>query len=151
MRAPATLVALTSLVFSFQALALEYAGTCRGASAQVTEIEGLDTPRARMVAQHAMPDAIAYCHYSLGSAAGKKAPAGAALQRCAHEFMREAEKSGPLRATANCKTGTLSTSGASWSNAFKLPLTPMCGDDNNQAISLFKVPCPSYQGKIEEY
>ena len=36
-------------------------------------------------------------------------------------------------------------------NAFKLPLTPMCGDDNNQAISLFKVPCPSYQGKIEEY
>lgn len=143
--------ALCLVAIHSPAMALEYAGTCRGASATVTEIEGLDTPRARMVAQHAMPDAIAYCHYSLGSAAGKKAPAGAALQRCAQEFMRDAEKSGPVRATANCKTGTLSTSGQNWSNAYKLPLTPMCGDDNNQAISLFKVLCPSYEGKIEEY
>ena len=141
---------LTFAAITSPGAALEYAGTCRGPSATVTEIEGLDTPRARMSAQHAMPDAIAYCHYSLGSAAGKKAPVGAALHRCAQEFMRDAEKSGPLRATANCKTGSLSTSGANWSNAYKLPLTPMCGDDNNQAISLFRVLCPSYEGKVEE-
>ena len=144
------LIAAAAISLSVPATALEYAGTCRGASATVTEIEGLDTPRARMVAQHAMPDAIAYCHYSLGSAAGKKAPASAILQRCAQEFMRDAEKSGPTRATANCKTGTLSTSGPNWSNAYKLPLTPMCGNDNNQAISLFKVLCPSYERNIEE-
>lgn len=147
----ASLIVLSVAALASPAVGLEYAGTCRGASATVTEIDGLDTPRARMAAQTTLPDAIAYCHYSLGSAAGKKAPTGATLQRCAQDFLRDAEKAGPVRATANCKTGTLSTAGANWSNAYKLPLTPMCGDDNNQAISLFKVLCPSYEGKIEEY
>jgi hypothetical protein len=147
----AVLIVLSLVTLVSPAVALEYSGTCRGASATVTEIDGLDTPRARMVAQTTLPDAIAYCHYSLGSAAGKKPPGGAALQRCAQDFLRDAEKAGPVRATANCKTGTLSTAGANWSNAYKLPLAPMCGDDNNQAISLFKVLCPSYEGKIEEY
>ena len=145
----AALIALTIASLASQVAALEYAGTCRGAAATVTEIDGLDTPRARMAAHTTLPDAIAYCHYSLGSAVGKKAPGGVALQRCAQDFLRDAEKAGPVRATANCKTGTLSTAGANWSNAYKLPLTPMCGDDNNQAISLFRVLCPSYEGKVE--
>lgn len=130
--------------------ALEYAGTCRGASATVTAIEGLDTTRAKALAQYTLPDAISYCHYSLGRASGKGNPSNTAIGQCATKFMRETASSGPLSAEANCKSGTISTSGEKWSNAYKLPLIPACGDDNNQAISLFRMLCPSYEGKVED-
>ena len=56
------------------AISLDYPGTCRGASAVVTDISGLDTTTARMTARHTYPDALAYCHYSLGSGVGKPSP-----------------------------------------------------------------------------
>ena len=149
-RMRAATVLVTALAISAgQAQALEYAGTCRGATATITAIEGLDGPRARAEAQYALPDAVSYCHYSLGRSAGKGNPSQSAINSCADKFMRDAASRGPLRAEANCQTGSISTSGSKWSNAYKLPLTPICGDDNNQAISLFRVLCPSYEGKIE--
>lgn len=126
--------------------ALEYAGTCRGASATITAIDGIDTSRARVTAQYSRPDAISYCHYSLGRAQGKKAPKSAALDACADKFLRE--EGGPITAEANCVIGKLSTSTAKWSNSYAFPLQPMCGDDNNQAIAVFRVMCPSFE-KVE--
>jgi len=141
--------ALTTAAAS-SANALEYPATCRGASAVVTDISGLDTTTARITARHTYPDAIAYCQYSLGSGGGKQRPSAAAVASCATKFMRDLGPGDALRAEANCQVGTLSTSGGKWSNAYKLPLQPMCGDDNNQAISLFRILCPSYEGQVEK-
>jgi len=143
-----TLIAPYFLVGSLAAVpcqALEYAGTCRGASATITAIEGIDTSRARVTAQHSRPDAISYCYYSLGRAEGKSSPKPSAISACADGFLREAAASGPITAEANCKTGKLSTAGGKWSNAYSFPVTPMCGDDNNQAIAIFRVMCPSFE------
>lgn len=132
------------------ASSLDYPATCRGASAVVTDISGLDTTTSRITAHYTYPDAVAYCHYSLGRAVGRSRPSAEAVASCATKFMRDLGPGDVLRAEANCQTGTLSTSGAKWSNAYKLPLLPMCGDDNNQAISLFQILCPSYEGQIEQ-
>jgi hypothetical protein len=131
------------------AMSLEYPATCRGASAVVTDVSGLDTTTARITARHTYPDAVSYCHYSLGNGAGKQRPSTAAVTACAEKFMRDLGPENVLRAEANCQLGTLSTSSAKWSNAYKLPLPPTCGGDNVQAISLFRTLCPSYEGKIE--
>jgi len=138
-------LAAVCVAASSPASALEYAGTCRGASATITTIEGIDTSRARVTAQHSRPDALSYCHYSLGSAEGKKTPKAAAVAACADKFLRDAEALGPITAEANCKIGKLSTSTGKWSNAYSFPIAPMCGDDNNQAIALFRVMCPTYE------
>jgi hypothetical protein len=145
------LLTIASLAFAAPpASALDYPATCRGASAAVTEISGLDTPSARMTARYTYPDAVSYCHYALGRGEGKSRPSAAAIASCATKFMRDLGSNETLHAEANCQIGTLSTSGANWSNAYKLPLQPTCGNDNNQAISLFQILCPSYEGQIEQ-
>lgn len=133
------------------ARALEYAGTCRGSSATIVELSGLDTPHARASAQITLPDAIAHCHYTMGRAVGKNSPSTALVMACAEKFARASQSAGPIKAEANCRIETLSTSGRDWSNAYKFPILPMCGDDNNQAISLFRVLCPSYEGDVEKF
>lgn len=151
MRLLGMVAATASLILSApSASSLDYPATCRGASAVITDISGLDTTTAKVTAQYTYPDAVAYCHYSLGGAVGKSRPSAAAVASCATKFMRDLGPQDALRAEANCQAGALSTSGAKWSNAYKLPLQPMCGDDNNQAISLFRILCPSYEGKIEQ-
>ena len=151
MRLVTPLLAIAGLVFLGSSVSsLEYPATCRGASAVATDVSGLDTTTARITARYTYPDAVAYCHYSLGRAVGKSRPSATAVASCATKFMRDLGPQDVLRAEANCQTGTLSTSGARWSNAYKLPLQPMCGDDTNQAISLFQILCPSYEGKIEQ-
>ena len=120
------------------AISLEYAATCRGASSVVTDISGLDTATARIITRYTYPDAVSYCHYSLGGAIGKGRPSAAAVTSCAETFMRDLGPGDTLRAEENCKIGTLSTSGPTCSNAYKLPLLPTCGADNNQAISFFE-------------
>jgi hypothetical protein len=56
-----SLAALPALAHLSQpARALEFAGTCRGATAVVTAISGLDGRAASMTARHTMADAIAY-------------------------------------------------------------------------------------------
>jgi hypothetical protein len=61
-------------------------------------------------------------------------------------------------AQANCRSGTLTTvtSGLpssypqrTWRSTYKLPISSMCGGDNQQAIAVFKILCPSYSSKIE--
>ena len=146
----ATIFALASIFMTEAPQALEYAGTCRGAPASVTKIDGLDTAKASMTAEYTLPDAIVYCHLSEGRSGNSRISTTQIIASCADRFLRSKNGSSPLRAEANCRTGSISTSGPGWSNAYKMPLSPMCGDDNNQAISLFKVLCPSYEGKIED-
>jgi hypothetical protein len=144
-----SLTAGSLVIAASSAISLEYPATCRGASAVVTDVSGLDTTTARITARHTYPDAVSYCHYSLGSGVGKQRPNAGAVTACAEKFMRDLGPENVLRAEANCQLGTLSTSSAKWSNAYKLPLSPTCGGDNVQAISLFRSLCPSYEGKIE--
>lgn len=136
--------ALCGLLAVSPVWALDFEGTCRGPSATITEIGGLDTTRAHAVAQSTVPDAISYCHYTLGREAGKKNPGPTALSSCVEKFMREVQ---PDRAEANCRTGTLSRGFRGLT--YKMPLEPTCGGDNIQAISIFKVLCPSYEGQTE--
>lgn len=143
-----TLIFVTTVWASSSSRALEYPSTCRGASAVVTEISGLDSSRARLVAQYTYPDAIAYCHYSLSN--GEAPPSASATASCSAKFMKDIRRAGLLSAEANCEVGALSASAGKWSNAYKFPIFPMCGDDNNQAIALFRILCPSYKGQIEK-
>jgi hypothetical protein len=150
MRSKILIPAILSLMaLTDSANSLEYPATCRGATAVITEISGLDSARATITARHTYPDAISYCYYSLGRGGGKPRPTPAAVTSCASKFIHDLTPDDVLHAEANCRMGTLSSSGPKWSNAYKLPLQPMCGDDNNQAISLFRTLCPSYEGKIE--
>jgi hypothetical protein len=150
LRSKLFLSAILSLtVLTDSASSLEYPGTCRGATAVITEISGLDSAKATITARYTYPDAISYCYYSLGRSAGKPRPTSAAVASCASKFMHDLSPDDVLHAEANCQMGIFSTSGPKWSNAYKLPLQPMCGNDNNQAISLFRTLCPSYEGQIE--
>jgi hypothetical protein len=135
------------------ARALEFPGTCRGATAVVTAISGLDSRAASMTARNTMADAIAYCSSPAGGASG-----ASAVNACAAKFMRD-YKDTVESAQANCQAGTLTTLATglpkgeyphgTWRTTYKFPITPTCGGDNNQAIAVFKILCPSYSRKIE--
>ena len=130
------------------AFPLEYAATCRGPTATITFIEGLDTARARAVAQYTLPDAVSHCHYELGRAQGKPNPNKAQLEWCAQDFMRDPMRKMPLTVEANCKIGTIGIPNLKSANTQKLPLDNSCAEGGPQAEHLFSVLCPSYEGQI---
>lgn len=130
------------------ALGLEYAATCRGPTATITNIEGLDTSRARAVAEYTLPDAISHCHYELGRASGKLGPSRARIEPCVRDFLRDAARKGPVTAEANCKAGTIGIPDLKPANTQKLPLDNSCAEGGEQAVKLFQVLCPGYEGKI---
>jgi hypothetical protein len=130
------------------ARSLEYAATCRGPTATITAIEGLDTPRARAVAEYTLPDAIAHCHYELGRAAGKPGPSRARIEPCVRDFLRDAARRGSVTAEANCRAGTIGIPDLKPANTQKLPLDNSCAEGGEQAVKLFEVLCPGYEGKI---
>lgn len=125
----------------------EYPSTCRGAGVTVTELTGLDSRVAVMSGKSSEKDAVAYCQRSTP------------FSTCVARFMRDRAKTSYL-AQADCEAGTLSTVAmglptpeypqAIWSSAYKFPIPAMCAGDNNQAIEIFKILCPSYRGRIEE-
>lgn len=136
--------------FVSPAVSLEFAAICRGPTATITEIDGLDTTRARAIAHYTVPDAISHCHYTLGRQAGKPNPKAPAMRSCVEDFMRDAAKEGALTVEANCRTGTIGIPDLKPKNALKLPLGTSCAEGGTQAADLFQVLCPSYDGKIKE-
>ena len=144
-----TLFAVVLGVASMDAAAgLEYASTCRGPTATITAIEGIDTSRARASAQYTLPDAVSHCHYQLGRAAGKPNPSRARIELCVRDFLRDAARSGPVTAEANCKAGTVGIPDLRPANTQKLPLNNSCADGGEQAVKLFELLCPGYEGKL---
>ena len=145
-RLPAVAVGLACLL-SVTVQALEYPGTCRGPSAVVTSLSGVDSRFVVITAKLSEVDATLFCkgEYSVGRSMGA----------CVSNMTKVA-----YRAQANCFTGTLTTGAgnlprpdypkSSWQISYKFPIGAMCAGDNNQAIAIFKMLCPSYQGKVEE-
>lgn len=145
-RLPAITVGLLCLL-SATVQALEYPGTCRGPSAVVTSFSGTDSRFAVIIAKLSEVDATLFCkgEYSVGRS----------MNACVSNMIKVTYK-----AQANCFTGNLTTtaSGLSkpdypksvWQLSYKFPISASCGGDNNQAIAIFKMLCPSYQGQIEE-
>lgn len=138
--------ALLCVLQAGTAIGLEYPATCRGPTATITAIEGLDTSRARALAQYTLPDAITHCHYQLGRAAGKPGPSRSKIEPCVREFMRDAERRGPVTAEANCKAGTIGIPDLKPANTRKVPLENSCAEGGEQAVRLFEVLCPGYEG-----
>jgi hypothetical protein len=132
------------------AYAFEYPGACHDASGAVTSISGLDSRVAVMEGKPSLNEAIAYCR-------SQSAPATA--NACAAKLMRDREQL-KYHAQADCLEGTLSTVStglptpqfpqSTWSSAYKFPIPSMCAGDNMQAITIFRILCPSYRGRIEE-
>lgn len=144
----ALLAAVLGTASPHVALGLEYAATCRGPTATITAIEGLDTARARAVAHYTLPDAIAHCHYSLGVAVGKPGPSRARIEPCVRDFLRDAAGDGPVTVEANCKVGTVGIPDLKPANVQKLPLDKSCAEGGEQAVKLFELLCPGYEGPI---
>lgn len=140
--------ALTGITVIGSARSLEYAATCRGPTATITSVEGLDTSRARAVAEYTLPDAISYCHYQLGRAAGKPGPSRSRIEPCVRDFLRDAGRKGPVTAEANCKVGSIGIPDLKPANMQKLPLDNSCAEGGEQAVKLFEVLCPGYEGQI---
>jgi hypothetical protein len=146
MEEPMRFIAVAVLVVSQSAFAADFPGTCRGNSSTVTNISGLDSPSAQATSRYTFADAIIDCHYENGRAAGKANPTTVADTACATRRMKDpAWIRATWKAEANCKTGTVTTA----SGNFKMPVQAMCGGDNNQAIALFRLLCPSYEGEVE--
>ena len=131
--------------------ALGFPGTCRGPTAEVIEISGLNSREAKMTAKHARPDAISYCVYDGASS-------DAEIETCASQFMKD-RKGTTYEAQADCQEGilTIVVTGLpaefpkpTYISNYKFPITSMCGGDNMQAIAVFQILCPSYEGKIEK-
>ena len=141
-------VAVLVILLSHPAVGLEYPSTCRGSTATITSIEGLDTPHARVVAQYTLPDAISHCHYQLGRAEGKPGPSRTQIEPCVRSFLRDAARSVPVTAEANCKAGIIGIPDLKPANTQKLPLDNSCAEGGEQAVKLFEVLCPGYEGPI---
>lgn len=134
-------------LLSTKVQALDYPGTCRGPSAVVTDISGADSRFASMTAKLTRVDALQFCksEYAVGTS----------MNKCVSDMTQTTYKS-----QANCFTGILTNSSgglpkpgypqSTWRVTYKFPISPMCASDNNQAISIFKMLCPSYRGQIEE-
>jgi hypothetical protein len=132
--------------------ALQGLTTCHAAGTTATSISGFDTRTAKMTSAYTRPDAMEYCNreiteqHDLGVAA------------CADRFMRD--NSGVvITVWANCAKGTLTSEVGGrpgtdavhgWTQRYKFPIVPMCGDDNMAAIAAFNQLCPSYGGKVEK-
>jgi hypothetical protein len=56
---------MACLLLGGEGQALEFPGTCRGPTATVTDISGIDTPKARMMAKHSGADASATARMNL--------------------------------------------------------------------------------------
>lgn len=129
------------------ALGLDYPVSCRqGPGAVVTRLEGIDTPRAVMTGRHTLPDAIMHCS---GDDADDRRPS--ALRRCVERLMLE-EGRGEYRSEANCRAGLIYVSWPKGSTRklYRLPIASHCAEENQTAIVLFRMLCPSYRGEIEE-
>lgn len=143
-------IAAMSAALVTPALGLDYSGTCRGPGATIVNIEGLDTARARAVAKHTVPDAIAYCHYILGYAQNRPSPGARELRACVDDFMRTSGRE-TLTAEANCRAGSLVLGGsATEKHAYRFPIAISCAGGGDLPVRLFRLLCPTYSGKIEE-
>jgi hypothetical protein len=148
----ATILALLAMP---SAQAVEYPSTCRGPTAVVTQLSGLNTRTAKMIAKYTLQDAIAYCEYE------KCASGGVAPTRkdCATRFMRE-QGNVVQEARADCVAATLSTTAiglptpqypqSTWTSSYTFPIPSSCGGDNTQGIAIFRILCPAYGGRVEQ-
>src|SRR4029077_2948936 len=97
-RRPFAVMRLTLVVLAFLSMgvahALDFPATCRGATAVVTDISGLNSRVAKMTAKHTRGDAISYC--------GNEVSGEAAINVCAAKFMRE-RRDTVYQAQADCQ------------------------------------------------
>lgn len=134
-------------LLSTEVRALDYPSTCRGPSAVITDISGEDSRFASMTAKLTRVDATQFCKSEYA--------VGASMNKCISDMTQTVYKS-----QANCFKGTLTSSSgglpkpgyprSTWQSTYRFPISPMCASDNNQAISIFRMLCPSYKGQIEK-
>lgn len=130
--------AFVACLLATNAWALDYPSTCRGPGAVVTDISGEDSRFARMTAKVSPVDATQFCkgEYATGSS----------MSKCVADMTRSTRTS-----QANCFAGTLTNAmGSGYRATYKFPIAPTCGGDNQQAIAIFKMLCPSFKGEVEE-
>jgi hypothetical protein len=104
-----------------------------------------------MTAKHTRADAISFCVF-------EGASSDAEIETCVSKFMRDRKKT-TYQAQADCQKGvvTVVATGlpaefpkSTWVANYKFPISSICGGDNMQAIAVFKILCPSYEGEIEK-
>ena len=142
-------IVLVGCLVAGDAVALEFPSTCRGATAVVSSISGLNSRGATLTAKHARGDAVSYC---------ADQPAGT-TDACVAKFMRD-RRDTTYFAKADCKAATLTSIArglprpefpkSTWKASYHFPIPATCGGDNMQAIAIFKILCPAYQGATEE-
>ncbi len=128
-------------VCSQAAHALEYPSTCRGPDAVVTSISGQDTRFAVATASQTPIDANSYCKSEYA--------VGASMQECVRSALAST-----YRAEANCFAATMTTGvfvagKMKWRNDYKFPVSGSCGNDEQQAVKIFKMLCPNYKYDVE--
>jgi hypothetical protein len=123
------------IVAAVCARAMEFSGTCRGASAAVTSFSGFGTTHATMTGAYTRADAVEYC----------KREQHVMTKQCVADKLRE----GPMHAIANCKARTLTTTVEQppWVAHYQFPVVMMCANDNIQAVAVFMTMCPAVEEK----
>jgi hypothetical protein len=81
--------------------------------------------------------------------AGGRKPLPAAVRDCVERFMADDGRA-EYRSEANCRIGMIRLIGPGGSRTYRTPMETDCASNGITAAALFRMLCPSYQGRIEE-